>query len=225
MQAQIDDNNNLYVDDWNPVSETRYRARFYFDPNSIQMAENDAFYLFQASSGQTVATLIEMRTYLWEYQVRVLTYNDSGGLTISSWFPISDQFHSIELDWRASTGPGANNGGLTLWIDGVQQVNYTNIDNDTRRVDFVRMGAVSGVDNGTRGSIYFDAFESHHQDYIGPDPNAPAPPSPPDALFMDGFEFRQLLRLVLFGYGWRRLECDRSSRHYGDLWTSGGAGR
>jgi hypothetical protein len=63
---------------------------------------------------------------------------------------------------------GANDGGLTLWIDGTQQANVTRIDNDTRRIESVRMGAVSGVDIGTRGTEYFDAFESRRQTYIGP---------------------------------------------------------
>ena len=73
-----------------------------------------------------------------------------------------------EIDWRASTASGANNGGLTLWIDGTQRANLIGIDNDTRRIDRVQLGAVMGVDSGTRGSYYFDAFESRRQVYIGP---------------------------------------------------------
>ena len=43
----------------------------------------------------------------------------------------------------------------------------TGIDNDTMVVDRVRLGAVSGVDSGTRGTYYFDAFESRSEGYIG----------------------------------------------------------
>ena len=42
------------------------------------------------------------------------------------------------------------------------------VDNDTRRIDGVQLGAVSGIDKGTRGTYYFDAFESQRQTYIGP---------------------------------------------------------
>ena len=63
---------------------------------------------------------------------------------------------------------GANDGGLTLWIDGTQKANLTGADNDTRRIDRVRLGAASGIDTGTRGTYYFDAFESRRQTYIGP---------------------------------------------------------
>ena len=56
----------------------------------------------------------------------------------------------------------------TLWIDGVQKVSQTTVDNDTRRIDRVKLGVVSGNDTGTRGTEYFDAFESRRQTYIGP---------------------------------------------------------
>ena len=45
-------------------------------------------------------------------------------------------------------------------IDGAQKVNLTGVDNDTRRIDRIRLGAVAFVDNGTRGSYFFDDFDS-----------------------------------------------------------------
>ena len=169
MQAVIDDNNSIYVtDDW-PNAETRYRARFYFDPNTISMANNDAHYLFYGYSGTTaIVVRVEFRYNKGNYQLRAALRNDGGGWTNSSWFTIADASHFIEIDWRASTGAGLNNGGLTLWMDGTQRANLTGIDNDTRRIDRVQLGAVTGVDSGTRGTYYFDAFESRRQAYIGP---------------------------------------------------------
>ena len=168
MQAVIDDNNLIYVTDDSPNAETRYRARFYFDPNSISMANNEAHYLFYGYSGASaIVTRIELR-YKGNYQIRAALRNDSSGWTNSSWFNVTDLPHAIEIDWRASTAAGANNGGLTLWIDGTQRANLTGIDNDMRRIDRVQLGAVSGIDTGTRGIYYFDAFESHRQTFIGP---------------------------------------------------------
>ena len=43
----------------------------------------------------------------------------------------------------------------------------TNIDNDTRWVNYIRLGAITGVGTGTRGTYYFDAFESRRNTYIG----------------------------------------------------------
>jgi len=47
-------------------------------------------------------------------------------------------------------------------------VDLTGVDNDTRRIDRIRLGALTGIDIGTRGAYYFDAFESRRQSYIGP---------------------------------------------------------
>jgi len=38
MQALLDDNVSIFVTDWTPSNEPRYRARFYFDPNSIPLS-------------------------------------------------------------------------------------------------------------------------------------------------------------------------------------------
>jgi hypothetical protein len=170
LQALIDDNNTLVVIDESPNAETRYRVRFYFDPNSIPMAVGDAHFLFQGfSGGGTIQVLqLELRFQAAGYELRALLMNDAKGWSSTSWIPLSDAPHALELDWRASTAAGANNGGLTFWIDGVQQADLTGVDNDTRRIDRVRLGAVSGVDNGTRGTYFFDAFESRRSTFIGP---------------------------------------------------------
>jgi serine protease len=169
LHALIDDNNTLVVVDDSPAAETRYRARFYFDPNSIPMANGNAHLLFQGftGSGNTQVLQLELR-FQAGYEVRALLVNDGKGWSSTSWIPLSDAPHALELDWRAATAAGANNGGLTFWIDGVQQAALTGVDNDTRRIDQVRLGAASGVDNGTRGMYFFDAFESRRSTYIGP---------------------------------------------------------
>jgi len=169
MQALINDNHAIYVTDDLPTAEPRYRARFYFDPNTIPMSKNNAHFLFYGlNAAGTVVMQVELRFSNSQYQIRASLLNDSTSFTSTAWFTISDAPHPIELDWRASTAAGANNGGLTLWIDGVQKADLTGVDNDTRRIDSVRLGAVAGINNGTRGTYYFDAFESRRQTYIGP---------------------------------------------------------
>ena len=149
--------------------------RFYFDPNSIAMASGDAHYIFNGFTGTSPAVLgIQFRHSSGAYQLRAGLLNDSSAWVNTTWFTISDAPHFIELDWRAATAAGANNGGLTLWIDGVQKADLTGVDNDTRRIDRIRMGAISGIDTGTRGTYYFDAFQSMRQSYIGPASGAPA---------------------------------------------------
>ena len=93
--------------------------------------------------------------------------NDTTTFTNSAWVSLSDAPHLIELDWKASTAPLANNGSLNWWIDEAQKTGLANIDNDTRRIDRVRLGAIAGVDATTNGTTYFDAFESRKTSYIG----------------------------------------------------------
>ena len=73
-----------------------------------------------------------------------------GGYDFIADVPTANDGNGLKLDWRASTAAGANNGGLTFWNDGAQQVDLT------------------GVDNGTRGTYFFDAFESRRLTFIGP---------------------------------------------------------
>ena len=169
LQAVIDDNNSIYVVDETPSNERRYRARFYFDPNTISMRNGNAFYIFAGyTSASTEMLRVEFRYYSGSYQLRTGLIRDNSSWVNSNWQSISDAPHYVELDWRAATAAGANNGHLTLWIDGTQRANMGSIDNDTMRIDFVRFGAVAGLDNGTRGTCYFDAFESRRLTYIGP---------------------------------------------------------
>src|SRR5215216_1845780 len=180
MQAVIDDANTIYVRDDGPNAEPRYRARFYFDPNSISMTSGNTHFIFKGFMGTTTEVVrIEFRQSSGAYQLRASLLNDSSAWIYTDWFTISDASHFIEFDWRASTGRGANNGGLTLWIDGTQQTDLTGVDNDTRRVDRMRLGALTGIDSGTRGKYYFDAFESRRQSYIGPVGSRPGPIQPP----------------------------------------------
>jgi hypothetical protein len=97
----------------------------------------------------------------------------------------------FELNWQAATAAGANNGVLTVWMNGTQKETLTTLDNDTRRIDLVDWGQIAGTLTNASGTEYFDLFESHRTSYIGPDAGAPTPPAPPltaEAIFTDGFE-------------------------------------
>ncbi len=169
MQAVINDSNTLYVTDDTPNAEPRYRARFYFDPNTIAMANNDAHIMFYGYTGASTTVLrIEFRSSAGAYQLRAGLKNDADAWLSTNYATISDAPHALEIDWRAATAAGANNGGLTFWIDGVQQGDLAGVDNDLARIDRARLGPANSIDAGTRGTCYYDAFESRRQSYIGP---------------------------------------------------------
>jgi hypothetical protein len=168
LQAVIDDNHSLYLLDSTPVSEPRYRARFYFDPNSITMAHLDSHQIFGGFDGGGSVLRLQLRFYNGGYQIRVSVRHDDGSRSYTSYYTISDGPHFVEVDWQAATADGAIDGSLSLWIDGQLRQTLSGIDNDTRRVEGTWLGPWSGLDTGTRGTYYLDAFQSQRQSYIGP---------------------------------------------------------
>jgi hypothetical protein len=168
LRAVLDDNRAIHVTDNRPNAETCYGVRFYFDPNTIRMSSGNSHAVLHGYAGTSTLVLRLQFRFSGGYQLRAGLLDDSGNWFNTTWAPVGDSPHDIEIVWRASTRSGANNGALTLWIDGVQTGNLTGINNDTRRIDRVRLGAVSGIDTGTRGTYYFDAFESRHISFLGP---------------------------------------------------------
>jgi len=169
LQALLDDNIAIYCTDNTPNAEPRYRARFYFDPNSISMASGDIHnILVGRNSGGSDVLRVQFRFSSPNYQVRAQIRSDGGTYTNSSWYTLSDAAHFIEIDWQAASSAGANNGCISLWLDGTLRQTVSGIDNDNLRVDEARLGPLAGIDTGTRGTEFFDAFESRRQTYIGP---------------------------------------------------------
>ena len=149
-------------------AEPHYLVRFSFDPNSVAMANGDSHIILGGYSGSTIALRVEFGYSTGGYQILAGLVDDGSTWTETDWFPLSDASHLLQFDWRSASGAGANNGGLVLWRDGVQQQLVAGIDNDTRRMERVLLGALAGIDTATRGTYYFDAFESKRQTYIGP---------------------------------------------------------
>jgi hypothetical protein len=169
MAAAISNNSIMYISDNSPNNETRYRARFYFNPNSIVMAKgNSNFIMAGMTSTGSVAVRIEFGWSGTTYRLRAGALGNGNGYTNTAWVPISNTTHYIEIDWRAASAPGIADGSLTFWVDGVQQANLTGVSNDSRRINSLELGVVAGMDSGTRGTFYIDAFESRRQTYIGP---------------------------------------------------------
>lgn len=161
LRATLNDSSPIFVRDDSPVSETAYRASFWFDPNSISMAQNDDHVIFRAFSGNSTNLIqLNFRYFNGQYQTQVWTLDDGNVWRSSNWLVVSDTPHQIELDWRAASAAAANDGVVTLRLDSGLATSINGLDNDTRRIDHVRLGAVAGIDAGTRGVYYFDSFDS-----------------------------------------------------------------
>jgi hypothetical protein len=158
----MDDNKTLYVQDDTPLNLAIYNVNFHFDPNSAVMANLNKLFLYIAYDSRTSfvpAIQVELRRSSGNYQMRARSHNDNLTWTNTAWFTVADGEHQIEVEWDGASIPGENDGKLKLKIDGVVKANLDGIDSDTFRVDRARLGVI-GVDTGTRGTFFFDQFES-----------------------------------------------------------------
>jgi hypothetical protein len=85
------------------------------------MASGNTLVIFQGQSGSTGVLRLELRYYNGSYQVRVGLVNDGSTWRNSGYIQLSDTSHTLELDWKASGAANANNGYLTLWVDGASE--------------------------------------------------------------------------------------------------------
>ncbi len=171
MRVQIVSNTAMHVTDYSPVAESHYRARFYFDPNSVTMTPGDSHDILLGYSDNQVTAVLRVEFYFSisknQYMLRVQARDDAASWHISTAAPLSDAPHMVELEWQAASAPSNNDGILNYWLDGRPIASVTGLDTDTRRIESVRLGAVSGIDSGTRGVYFLDAFESRRNSYIG----------------------------------------------------------
>ena len=169
MLALIDNTTSMYVQDLTPNAEPRYRARFYMNLNNLSMATGDSFRILTTRNGSVDVVRIDLLRNAAGVFLRASTRTDAGPYMFTSFFSIpATGPTAIEFDWSAATSAGANNGSFSLWIGGSLVQTIGGIDSDTLRTEDVEMGAVTGLDAGTSGTMYFDAFVSNRTSYIGP---------------------------------------------------------
>ena len=170
LRVNIVNNTSMYLTDNTPNAETHYRARFYFDPNSIVMTSGDAHNIFYAYSSSLSTALIRSAFYYSssQYRINMQVRDDANAWFTTISATLSDAPHVIEIEWQAASAASANDGKFNFWVDGALISSISGLDNDLRKLDLVRLGPSAGIDTGTRGIYYLDAFDSRHFSYIGP---------------------------------------------------------
>lgn len=145
-----------------PYSTTgKLRFRFYFDPNSLTMAVGSStnHYICQAfnSADGSICHIVFGNNGSGQYQLR-LGRTIAGSNPVSTWKNITDAPHYIEVYATRSSADGVADGGITWWIDGVEQDVFATDDNYTEFPDFrkITMGIVNALDATTSGDCYFD---------------------------------------------------------------------
>jgi hypothetical protein len=173
MQANIVDQNAVYGEVTKP-NAPRLRLGFFFDPNGLTMANGDKFRICGGGTAADSYYAVEVSYDGANIQVRIDVDTD-GGWVDSAPFTISDAKHWIEIDCFIATNPGDNDGFGKLWVDvvdGTPDTESLNLDNDTRSLTDINLGAGEGIDAGTSGTPYFDHLTWNiNGDRIGPPPS------------------------------------------------------
>ncbi|MDH5508406.1 MAG: hypothetical protein OEZ02_14385, partial [Anaerolineae bacterium] len=131
------------------------------DPNGLVMGIGEMFILGQMLGSGVFATSMWVQCGYSElnHQIRYIYFNDYSNSGTSSFYDLPDAPCTITVVWVASSGPGADDGFIELYIDGDHKETITGIDNDGYDVDAINVGAVAGMDAGTSGALYFDEIK------------------------------------------------------------------
>jgi PKD repeat protein len=165
LQALIDDTNVIYTKDFSPAAETHYSARVYFDPHSVSITNGQSFYILGNDNLR-----IRLKNNNGTYQLRASIYTDSGAWIDGTSIDISNSRQLLEVEWKTSSSSIANDGYLKFWINDSLIDTIPSVDNDTRVIENINVGAGATyvIPSGTSGTIYFDNFESRNGGHIGP---------------------------------------------------------
>jgi len=141
-----------------PDDLTTCSVQFEFDPNTVDMNDTASFRICFGSESDNTAVwrLYLVYTTADGYRLKLETYNDADAVDSTNTVDITDEAHTIKLEWVRSTGAGNDDGTTDLYIDGVAEVQQTGIDNDTVALDEYWIGVHGYSGTVTGGTIFFD---------------------------------------------------------------------
>ncbi len=166
FEIDLGDGSPRYLVDDSPAGIGRYNARFEIDPRSITIPDGTDFTLLELAQedGAPAGTSHVQVRLGYDDGYRMLAQHQEIGfgprsLATTSWFPITDDRHVVELKWRAATQEGGDNGSLALRLDGQPAGELSGLASGGEVVESVRFGAMDFA-HGTRDTFYLDGFES-----------------------------------------------------------------
>lgn len=178
MQVNFDGaGGNAYVQDNSPNNESEYWVAFRVDDDNVTFnpaAATKSFQMLRTFTDES-ATATAFRVNLIDNRALtgspnmalfILPTLNGGGFhpTGTETFITSNTApngHSkFLLEWKAATGPGANNGRMVTYRDGVLRKQLTNLNNDTIRVGMARFGGFGNTVSVQSGTLILDDFIS-----------------------------------------------------------------
>jgi Subtilase family len=168
LQAVSAGTTPLYVDDATPAALAGYHARFRFSPNGavISGSGTEDILVGRDARGATLF-VVQVRSALGGgYEVRTGGRTANGSTMSSSWAPLTNGPHTIEIGWSAASTSVGKNGQVSLWLDGTFSRSISGLANGSMRLENVRLG-LQNLTRSVTGTQYFDNFSSTKGSYIG----------------------------------------------------------
>ena len=136
-------------------SESVYWSEFMLDADQLVMTTGAAIDIVVASDDVFTLSLVKELDGL---RIQLEAKENSGSIVASPLVDISEPgWHWVAVSYGAGTQMNGL-GEARLFIDGTLAVELVDIDNDTRQVDWVRLGLPNGAGAGSSGSWDLDSF-------------------------------------------------------------------
>ncbi|MCH9647987.1 MAG: hypothetical protein K0U98_07095 [Deltaproteobacteria bacterium] len=142
-----------------PQNHLFMEFQFQVDPATFDMPEGEDFVLLPSYYATEGHLEVRLRKSGGKYQLQFTTYQDPGvppAARRTPWLTIGTVARWISIEWLAATEPGSVDGALRVWIDHQLAASVLDVDNDQKTIQRLRLGAVSRVDEGTSGRLFFD---------------------------------------------------------------------
>jgi hypothetical protein len=161
LQAFIDDTTRIYGAVYFSKA-TKYRARFYFDINSLSMSTGDIFDIArwaQDGGGYTQMFRFLVEKLAGSYKIWTIFLDDDDNATEDS-ATLTDAPHYLEIYFTRAVTSSSSDGTFEWWIDGVSQGAVSSIDNYNLMSDYDWMASLGAfyVVATMSGTLFFDDF-------------------------------------------------------------------
>ncbi len=134
-------------------------VRFKLDISGLTMADGDAFAIINLIDDASVGGSSRVAYGILQrdgndYKIDIRLLNDGGGTDSAPKATIDkSSTHDLMFIIRVGTGAGNNDGAAYIYNNDVLLTSVTDVDNDQKEIETLRIGLESGVDAGTQGPL------------------------------------------------------------------------
>lgn len=141
-----------------PAAETIVTIEYWINPSVMTIGTAWQFWIPMLAQNAALGWIIDclLSDDAGGYRFRARAHNDLAGVNQTGYFSLLSDWNLIRLVWAASTGPGNDDGYLLMYINTNLKDIVSGIDNDTKVVDRILVGAPSNIHSSIYGILTMD---------------------------------------------------------------------